>query len=347
MKVLKLSSNEEDGPMSEITILAIDLAKHVFQLHGCDQRGRTVLQRQVRRPQLAGLLATLPSCRVVMEACGSAHYWARQARLSGHQAQLINPRYLKAFYGVQKNDRNDAQAIARAARQADTPQVAIKSEEQQGVLALHRLREQYLKQRVALINQLHGLLLEFGIVLPRRVAPLRAQLRILLDEQRVPPLLHNPLQEQLAHLGDIEQRLHTLTRQLQYLAEHTERCQHLMRHRGVGPLTATAFAAELGDPGCFKNGRQVSAWLGLVPRQHCSGQRQRLLGITKAGNSHLRRLLIHGARAVLRHAVGKSDALSQWLLALQQRRGSNRAAVALANKTARRLWATLRYGQAH
>jgi transposase len=329
--------------MSEITILAIDLAKRVFQLHGCDSQGRTLLQRRVHRQQLPALLAKLPPCTVAMEACGGAHYWARQARRYGHQPHLISPRYLRGFYGTQKNDRSDAQAIARAARQADTPQVPIKSEEQQAVLSLHRIREQYLKQRTALVNQLHGLLLEFGLVLPRRVVPLRAQLSRLLDEQRLPALLQRALREQLIHLEQLEQRLQAITRELEQLARHSPRCQQLMRHRGVGPLIASAFAAEIADPSAFKNGRQTAAWLGLVPRQHASGQRQRLLGITKTGNAYLRRLLIHGARSVLRHARGKTDPLSQWLLALQQRRGSNRAAVGLANKTARHLWATLAY----
>jgi transposase len=242
-----------------------------------------------------------------MEACGSAHYWARQACAVGHEARLIGPRYVKALSRGQKNDRNDAEAIAGAARQPQIPRVAIKSEEQQAVLALHRIREQLLKQRIALTNQLHCLLLEFGLMLPRRVGPLRARLTELLDEQRVPPLLQAALREQLEHLSQLEQRPDTQTQQLELLARQSEPCQRLMRHRGVGPLTATAFVAELADPAAFKNGRQAAAWLGLVPRQHSSGQSVRLLGITKAGNSHLRGLFIHGARSVLRCAPGKTD----------------------------------------
>jgi transposase len=257
--------------------------------------------------------------------------------LSSEKLPVVTDRWAK----VTPRSRRTTAAFRSPDRRAP-----IKSEEQQAVLALHRIREQLLKQRIALTNQLHGLLLEFGLVLPRRVGPLRARLTALLDDQRVPPLLSAALREQLEHLSQLEQRLCTLTGQLELLARESEPCQRLMRHRGVGPLTATAFAAELADPAAFKNSRQAAAWLGLVSRQHSSGQRVRLLGITKAGNSHLRGLFIHGARSVLRYAPGKTDPLSQWLLALQRRRGSNRAAVALANKTVRHLWATLRYAEA-
>jgi transposase len=329
--------------MSEITSVAIDLAKRVFQLHGTDAAGHTVLQRQVRRAQLLAVLAQLPPCTVTMEACSSAHYWARQLRVLGHTPQLIAAQHVKAFCRRQKNDRNDAEAIACAARQPGMPQVAVKSEEQQAVLALHRIRERLLRERVALTNQLHGLLGEFGWVLPRGLRGLRQQLLSLLDEGQLPPLLQPALRQQLEHLGQLEQRLTGLTRQLAQLADQSEPCRRLMRHRGVGPLTATAFAAELADAAVFRNGRQVAAWLGLVPRQHSSGARLQLHGITKRGNPYLRKLLVHGARSALHHAPRHTDEISRWALAVQQRRGPHRASVALANKTARQLWATLRY----
>lgn len=329
--------------MKEITILAIDLAKQSFQLHGVDASGEMVLQRRVSRVQLLAAVAQIPRCRVAMEACGGAHHWARAIRALGHETHLIAAHYVKAFSRGQKNDRNDAQAIACAARQPDLPRVAIKSEEQQAVLALHRIRERLVKERIQLTNQLHGLLGEFGIVLPRGLSGLRRTLTALLEEARLPPLLQAPLADQLEHLKQIEQRLMTLTAQIEALARSSEPCQRLMKHRGVGPIIATAFVGEIADPSVFKNGRHCSAWLGLVPRQHSSGEREVLLGITKRGNTYLRKLLIQGARSALLTAARHKDAVSRWSLAVQERRGGNRAAAALANKMARRLWATLRY----
>lgn len=329
--------------MNEITTLAIDLAKHVFQLHGVDARGATVLQRQVRRAQLLTVLAQIPRCEVVMEACGGAHHWARQIRALGHEARLIAPQYVKAFNRGQKNDRNDAQAIACAGRQPDMPQVAVKSEEQQGILALHRIRERLVKERLQLTNQLHGLMGEFGFVIPRGMLSMRRAMTELLSEAALPDLLRGTLSDQLEHLGQIERRLKALTEHIGQLAQASEACQRLMRHRGVGPIIATTFAAEIADPQAFKNGRQVSAWLGLVPRQHSSGGRERLLGITKHGDGYLRKLLVHGARSALLRASRHNDAVSRWSVAVRERRGANRAAVALANKTARQLWAALRY----
>jgi transposase len=332
--------------MKEITILAIDLAKRVFQLHGVDAHGVAVLQRRVSRAQLLAVIAQIPRCRVAMEACGGAHHWAREIRALGHEPHLIAGHYVKAFSRGQKNDRNDAQAIACAAWQPDLPRVAPKSKEQQAVLALHRIRERVVKERIQLTNQLHGLLGEFGVVLPRGISSLRQTMTALLEEARLPQLLQAPLADQLEHLRQIEQRLKALTAQIEALAKASEPCQRLMQHRGVGPIIATAFVGEIADPSVFKNGRHASAWLGLVPRQHSSGDREVLLGITKRGNTYLRKLLIQGARSALLTAGRHNDAVSRWSLGVQERRGGNRAAVALANKMARRLWATLRY-EAH
>ncbi len=329
--------------MKQITTLAIDLAKRVFQLYGVDIHGVAVLQRRVSRAQLLAVVAQIPRCRVVMEACGGAHYWAREIRALGHETHLIASHYVKVFSRGQKNDRNDAQAIACAARQPDLPRVAIKSEEQQAVLTLHRIRERLVKERIQLTNQLHGLFGEFGIVLPRGISSLCRSIAMLLDEARLPPLLQAPLADQLEHLKQLEHRLQTITAQIEALAKASEPCRRLMQHRGVGPIIATAFVGEIADPSVFKNGRHCSAWLGLVPRQHSSGERERLLGITKRGNTYLRKLLIQGARSALLTAARHKDSVSRWSLALQERRGGNRAAVALANKMARRLWATLRY----
>lgn len=207
--------------MGKIMILAVDLAKHVFQLHGIDEKGHTVLQRQVRRKQLPEVLAQLPACTVAMEACATAHYWARKCRELGHHPRLIAAQYIKAFNRGQKNDRDDAQAIAIAARQPDMPQVAVKTEEQQGILAFHRMRSLYSKERIALTNQLHGLLGEFGIALPRSVQALRRELTAALDRQAIPALLKQALHDQLEHLAKVEQRLEALTRQLELLARES------------------------------------------------------------------------------------------------------------------------------
>jgi transposase len=200
--------------MKEITILAIDLAKRVFQLHGVDAAGVGVLQRRVSRPQLLAVIAQIPRCRVAMEACGGAHHWAREIRALGHEPHLIAGHYVKAFSRGQKNDRKDAQAIACAARQPDLPRVALKSEEQQAVLALHRIRERVVKERIQLTNQLHGLLGEFGIVLPKGISSLRRTMTALLEEGRLPQLLQAPLSDQLEHLRQIEQQLKALTAQI-------------------------------------------------------------------------------------------------------------------------------------
>ncbi len=332
--------------MSEVTLVAIDLAKQVFQLHGVDERGAVRLQRRLSRTQLMPALAQIPACTVAMEACASAHHWGRQLRTLGHRVRLLPPQHVKAFLRGQKNDRNDAAAIACAAVQAGMPEVALKSEAQQAVLAVHRIREGVIKQRVALVNQLHGIAAEFGLVLPRGLLRMRRALTQYLDEERFPAMLNRSLRQQLHHLLQLEQDLKRLTAELRDFARNHEPCQRLMRYPGVAELVASAFVCSLGEAHTFKNGRQVAAWLGLVPRQHSSGNRQRLLGITKRGNPYLRKLLVHGARAAMRVAARHEDPFSRWCLAVRERRGAHRAMVALANKLARHLWASLRYEQA-
>jgi transposase len=326
--------------VNEITTLGIDLAKSVFQLHAVDAQGVTRLRKQVRRGQLLSTMAQMPACVVAMEACASAHYWGRQFQALGHRVKLIAPQYVKPFVKGNKNDRNDAQAICEAAQRPQMPQVALKSEEQQAVLSLHRLRQLVEKQRKQLANQLRGLLAEFGITIAQGTASLRAALPQAIEA--VPPLLRASLQQAHERLLELQRQSAICTRQITVLAAGSPLCRRLMQQPGIGPLTASAFTATVGDPSHYRNGRQLSASLGIVPRQHSTGGRPLLLGISKRGDSYLRTLLIHGARAVLRHVAGKSDPLSQWLQRLAQRRGVNKAAVALANKTARRLWALWR-----
>lgn len=332
--------------MNEITLLAIDLAKNTFQLHGVDARGVCVLRRQVRRAQLLALINQLPPCTVAMEACGGAHEWGRRIQALGHRVKLIAPQFVKPFVKGNKTDRNDAEAISEAAQRPGMRFVALKTVEQQQVLAVHRLRSAAVKTRTALANQLRGLLAEFGLVVPQGLHRLRRGLPELLEDadNGLPPLLREELAVQAQRLRELDAEVQRLTERIEQQTRADERAHALMQRRGVGSLIASAFAAEIGDPRAFKNGRQVAAWLGLVPRQHSTGGKPILLGISKRGDAYLRTLLIHGARAVMRTADQHADALAQWASALKARRGVHKATVALANKMARQLWAQLAYG---
>lgn len=332
--------------MSEIMMLAIDLAKQVFQLHGVDRRGVCVLRRQVRRAQLLRLIAQQPPCTVAMEACGGAHHWGRQFEALGHRVRLISPQFVKPFVKGNKTDRNDAEAICEAAQRPGMRFVALKTVDQQQVLALHRLRSGAVKTRTALVNQLRGLLAEFGLIVPQGLHRLRRALPELLEEadNGLPPVLREELPLHGQRLRELDDEVQRLTERIEQMARNDARSRALMQRRGVGPLIASAYAAGIGDPRAFKNGRQLAASLGLVPRQHSSGGQPVLLGISKRGDAYLRTLLIHGARAVMRTSERHDDALSRWARAVKARRGVHKATVALANKMARQLWAQLAYG---
>lgn len=326
--------------MNHTTLLAIDLAKNVFQLH-CMNGHQISFRKTVRRAQLSAFTAQLPTTTIVMEACGGAHAWGRLFSSQGHTVKLIAPQFVKPFVKGNKTDRNDAEAIATAALQPNMRFVALKTVEQQQVLALHRLRSAAVKARTALSNQLRGLLLEFGIAIPTGLSHLRRALVEYVETDALPALLCTALVEQHQRLNGLDTDVERLTKQITHLAQQDARCVALMQHRGVGPLIASAFCAEVANPRVFNNGRQVAAWLGLVPRQHSSGGKPVLLGISKRGDAYLRTLLIHGARAAARTAPRHDDANSRWVLNVQQRRGTHKAIVALANKMARQLWAQL------
>lgn len=333
--------------MSEINLLAIDLAKNVFELHGVDARGACLLRRQVRRAQLLRFMTQLAPCTVAMEACSGAHYWGRQFEQLGHQVKLIAPQFVKPFVKGNKTDRNDAQAICEAAARPQMRFVALKTVEQQQILVLHRLRSAAVKERTALANRLRAVLGEFGVVVPKGLARLRRALPEVLENstQALPPIVVEELQLQREHLSALDEQVQRLEVRIEQQLKLDERACALMQRRGVGPLIASAFTAQIGAPQSFENGRQVAAWLGLVPRQHSSGGKPLLLGISKRGDAYVRTLLVHGARAVLRTATRHpGDALCRWALSVQERRGKNKAIVAVANKMARQLWAQLAYG---
>jgi len=330
--------------MSTITRIGIDLAKHVFQLHGVDERGHTVLRRRVLRPQLRPCIAQLRPCLIGIEACGSAHYWARELRALGHDVRLIAPQFVTPYRTKDKNDGNDAEAICEAVGRPQMRVVPVKAIAQQAVLTVHRARQLLVAERTVLVNQTRGLLAEYGLIVPAGIGALRRALPELVELPEIPMLAREVFVDLADRLRALDERIAADDRRVAQLARQTEPAQRLLQIPGVGPVTATALVATVGDARAFRNGRQLAAWLGLVPRQHSSGGTRRLGRITKRGDVYLRTLLIHGARAIMRHLVRRTDASSR-CMALKARRGFNKAVVALAAKQARLLWALLATGQ--
>ncbi len=331
----------------KIKTIGIDLAKDVFGVHGVDARGKALVHRRVTRKHLLGLLAKLEPCLVGMEACGSAHHWAREIEQLGHTVKLMSPQFVKPYRKGNKNDPNDAEAICEAVSRPSMRFVPIKSAAQQDVQALHRVREQLLKSRTALVNQVRGLLGEHGIIAPRGIAHARRLLlEILADPERhgLSELFREALQEIAERLRFLDERAGAYDDRIERVFKQDERCKRLAKIEGVGPLVATAMVAAVGNAREFKSGRELSAWLGLVPRQHSSGNRNVLLGISKRGDRYLRTLLIHGARSALCRVERRRDRRSIWASRLKLARGFNVAAVALANKNARIIWALLTRG---
>jgi transposase len=327
----------------KITTVGIDLAKSVFQIHGVDARGKAVLRKQLKRSEMAMFFANLPPCLIGMEACSSAHHWARKLIAVGHEVRLMAPQFVKPYVKTNKNDRNDAEAICEAVARPNMRFVPVKTPEQQTVLALHRARAGYVKARTAQANQMRGLLSEFGIILPQGIGQVYRRVPdILADaDNALPGPMRALLRRLLAQLKGLDQQVAELKGEIVTWHLHNEDSRRLEHIGGFGPLTASALVASLGDDKSFKNGRQVAAWLGLVPRQDSSGGKTKLLGISKHGDVYLRTLLIHGARAVLRHLSHRAHRTDDWLRRLLARRNMNIAAVALANKNARIAWALL------
>ncbi len=333
----------------QVTTVGIDLAKNVFCVHGCDANGKAVVRKQLSRRQLLSFVANLPRCMVAMEACAGAHYWAREIEKLGHQVRLIAPRFVRPYVKANKNDASDAEAICEAASRPSMRFVAIKSAAQQDVQAVHRVRQQLVKARTGLANQVRGLLAEHGIVLGRGFAHLRRGLPVILEDQDngLSGVMRELLGEICERLRFIDDRLRKYDVTIQRLFRQDERCQRVAAVEGVGPVTATALVAAVGNATEFRSGRELAAYLGLVPSHRASGGRTVLLGISKRGDRYLRTLLIHGARAALHRIERHRGARAIWAARLKLRRGANVAAVALANKNARVLWALLSRGQSY
>ena len=328
----------------KITTVGIDLAKSVMQVHGVDERGKTVLKKQLKRDQVIAFFANLPPCLIGMEACGSAHHWARKLGLFAHTVKLMAPQFVKPYVKTNKNDVADAEAICEAVARPTMRFVPIKNGEQQAVLALHRARQGFVKARTAQANQIRGLLAEYGIVIPQGIGHIAKRLPDILEdgENELPGVFRMLLQRLGEHLKELDRQVGELEVQIQTWHRENEASRKLARIPGIGPITASALVASIGEATSFENSRQLAAWLGVVPRQHSTGGKQMLLGISKRGDTYLRTLLIHGARAVVRVCERKPET-DTWLRRLMGRRNKNVAAVALANKNARIAWALLRH----
>jgi transposase len=326
----------------KLTTIGLDLAKAVFQVHGADERGRTVLKKQLKRAQVPAFFANLTPCKIGMEACGSAHYWARKFIAMGHEVVLIPPQYVKPFVKRNKNDAADAEAICEAVIRPNMPSVPVKSVEQQAILSLHRARQGFVKARTAQANQIRGLLAEYGFAIPQGIGYIAKRVPEIIEdgENELPGNFRLLIQRLVDHLKELDRQVGELEQEIQQWHKNSPLSQKVAQIPGIGPITATALIATVGDARQFENGRQLAAWLGIVPKQHSTGGKARLLGISKRGDRYLRTLLIHGARAVIRIAERKADA-EAWIKRLLERRHKNVAAVALANKNARIIWALL------
>ena len=326
--------------------IGIDLAKNVFQLHGVDDRGKVVFRKRLTRAKWLRVFCESvgPGCEVGMEACGGAHHWARRLQARGFVVKVIAPQFVTPYVKSNKNDANDAEAICEAMGRPNMRFVKPKTVSQQDIQAVHRIRQELMSHRTAKANQIRGLVTEYGIVAPLGLAALRSAIPCWLEdaENGLTVLFRSLLHGLWEDLRRFDQRIATMDAEVDRIAKSDPVAQRLQQLRGVGPLIATALIASVGDGEQFSQGRQMAAALGLTPRQHSSGGKARLLGISKRGDPYLRSILIHGARSTVAHAKHKEDRLSQWMTGLAERRHLNVAAVALANKTVRMAWAMMR-----
>jgi len=328
--------------MNAVSTLGIDLAKNTFSVHGVDADGAVTVRRTISRAKLGELVARLPPCLIGMEACSGAHEWARRFSEAGHTVKLMAPKFVTPYRKSGKNDGNDAEAICEAVSRPNMRFVPIKSVQQQSDLSLHRVRQGFVEERTATLNRVRGLIAEFGYVVPLGTERLRREVRDLLEH--LPVRVASCVRDLLEHAERLHSKTLEYEREIQSTLKHNELARRAHTRPGIGPITASALVATVGNGHDFKNGRQFAAWLGLVPRQYSTGGKSRLGHITKRGDPYLRTLLVMGARSVLQRAYREADPLSRWALALQQRRGYHRACVAIAAKNARVAWALLAKG---
>jgi transposase len=335
---------QEASPVKHhLSVLGIDIAKRIFPVVGMNERGQIVLRKRLARNALMPFIATLSPVLIGMEACGGAHYWARRFREHHHEVTLMAPQFVKPYLKSNKNDMRDAEGIGEAVTRPTMRFVPTKDVDQQDIQALHRVRERLIGARTALVNEIHGLRHAYGIVVPKGVSKFRQTVvgKLEADKAQRTPLSEEMFGKLVDEFAVLEKQLAYYQEKLEALATTHPACQRLMTIPGIGPLTATALVAAVSDASAFTNGRPFAAWLGLVPRQHSTGGKERLLGISKRGDSYLRKLLVHGARTTIRWVGRKTDRRSQWMRHLVERRGKNRTAVAVANKNARIVWALL------
>ena len=328
--------------MGKVTTVGIDLAKSVFSVHAVDEKGAVLVRKTVSRARLTAMVAQWPACLIGMEACSGAHEWARRFEEFGHTVRIMASRFVAPYRKSGKNDGNDAEAICEAVGRPNMRFVPVKSVEQQALLTLHRVRQGFVEERTATGNRMRGLLAEFGVVLPNKIAELRRGAARAAES--LPALARHAIEDLLEHLRTLDARITAYERELEHLARSNEAAVRLMTIGGVGPMTALATVASVGQAHEFVNGRQFAAWLGLVPRQWSTGGKTRLGKITKRGDAYLRTLLILGARAALQMAARRNDKLSRWALQIKARCGYHKAVVALAAKNARIIWALLARG---
>lgn len=327
--------------MQEITTLGIDLAKNSFQLHGIDAQGKVVLKKNVSRSQLSLTIANILPCLIGMEACSGANHWAREFSKHGHDVKLISPQFVKPYVKSNKNDANDAEAICEAVSRPSMRFVPIKKLEQQDIQSIHRIRSHMLKEKTALMNMIRGLLHEYGIAIPQGISALRKKL-VELSEVEITSTTLFFCKDLYEELLAIEGKIEKYDNKIEEIFHSNQTCQRIETIPGIGKQTATILSTLIGNGSEFKNGREFSAYLGLVPKQSSTGGKTKLLGISKRGDKYIRSLLVHGARSVILHSKNKTDKRSHWLQELTAKKGVNKTAVALANRNARIVWAIVK-----
>jgi transposase len=332
---------QREPSMSEITTIGLDLAKNIFQVHGVDETGTAVVVKRLRRSQVSGFFASLPPCLIGMEACATAHHWARELTGLGHTVCLMPPQYVKAYVKRNKNDAADAAAICEAVKRPSMRFVPVKTIDQQSALLMHRARDLLIRQRTMLVNALRGHMAEFGLVEAQGLHKVAGLIAIVLDErdERIPDMARQALKMITGQISELQTRISALETQVLAWHRNNPVSQRLATIPGIGPIIATAIAATVADAGVFRSGREFAAWLGLVPRQSSTGGKARLGGISKRGDSYLRRLLVNSAHTVL--LCSKAAKADPWIVSLRGRKPRLVVAVALANKTARTAWAVM------